>query len=108
MGGLWSSLLSLVGLGEPRWRMLGPFAQDVLWPYFIGGLLPGLAAAAVSYWLVRPLVTSYQFRRRARMLERARERLAFRSAADAAAAAPYNPATAFAIKPESLSRKADP
>lgn len=108
MGGLWSSLLSLVGLGRPQWRTLGVFAQDVLWPYFVGGLIPGLAAAAISYWLVRPLVAAYQARRRARMLERARERLATQSAADAAAAAPYNAGTAFAVEPESHSQRADP
>lgn len=32
MDGLWSSLLSVVGLGEPRWRMLGPFARDCSGP----------------------------------------------------------------------------
>ena len=44
--GLWSSLLSLVGRGEPQWGRLEPFVDYVLWPYFVGGLLPGLAAAA--------------------------------------------------------------
>lgn len=79
------------------------FRPRLLWPYFVGGLIPGLTAAVVSYWLLRPLVTAYQARRRARMLERARERLAQKSAADAAAAAPYNPETAFVAEPESRS-----
>lgn len=74
--GLWSSLLSLAGSGESQWRLLGPFLHDLMWPYFVGGLLPGIVAAVAGYYIVRPIVAAYQRRRRARMLERARERLA--------------------------------
>ena len=42
----------------------------------------GLIAAIASYYLTRPLVEAYQARRRARLLARARERLA-RQAAEA-------------------------
>ena len=63
-GGLWSSLLSLVGRGDSQWRRLEPFVDYILWPYFVGGLLPGLAAALASYLLLRPLVAAYQARRR--------------------------------------------
>ncbi len=99
--GLWSSLLSPFGLGEPRWRMLGPFARDVMWPYLVGGMIPGLAAALACYFLIRPLIAAYQARRRERMLARAHRRLAEKTAADAAAAAPYKPQTAFVAEPES-------
>jgi uncharacterized protein len=89
--GIGSSLLALVGRGESQWRRLEPFVDFVLWPYFVGGLLPGLAAAIASYWLLRPLVAAYQARRRERMLARARDRLAAeKSRADAAAGAAYN------------------
>jgi uncharacterized protein (DUF2062 family) len=74
--GLWESMLSLFGHGESQWHKLFLFVQDVLWPYFVGGLLPGLIAAIVSYYATRPLIAAYQMRRRARMLARARERLA--------------------------------
>jgi uncharacterized protein (DUF2062 family) len=74
--GLWTSLLSLVGFGESQWRLLAPFFHDLMWPYLVGGLLPGIVAAVASYYVVRPIVGAYQGRRRARMLERARERLA--------------------------------
>jgi uncharacterized protein (DUF2062 family) len=93
-GGLWSSLMSLVGRGEPQWGRLEPFVDYVLWPYFVGGLLPGLAAAAASYWLLRPLIAAYQARRRERMLARAHDRLAAEeSAADAGDGADYNRGT---------------
>ena len=29
------------GHGAPEWRKLTPFFTDVLWPYLVGGLLPG-------------------------------------------------------------------
>ena len=90
--GIWTSVLSLVGLGESQWQKLVPFFRDLLWPYFVGGLLPGIVAAVIGYYLTRPLVGAYQARRRARMLARARERLAGEeSEADAAGARPYNP-----------------
>lgn len=89
--GIWSSLLSLVGLGHSHWAQLVPFFRDVLWPYFLGGLGPGLLAAVVSYYLTRPLIAAYQLRRRTRRLERARTRLQDKSEADAGFPGPYNP-----------------
>jgi uncharacterized protein (DUF2062 family) len=85
--GLWSSLLSLVGRGEPQWSRLEPFLEYVLWPYFVGGLLPGIAAAAASYWLLRPLIAAYQARRREKRLAAAREE---KSLADDTGDAAYN------------------
>ena len=62
-------MLSLFGRGEQRVAASSsPFFRDVLWPYFVGGLLPGLVAAIVGYYLTRPLIAAYQARRRARML----------------------------------------
>lgn len=40
-------------------------------PYLVGGILPGLAAAAISYWLIGPVVAAYQERRRNRLAKRA-------------------------------------
>ena len=41
-------VLSLFGRGESEWYKLIPFLRDILWPYFVGGLLPGLAAAVLT------------------------------------------------------------
>jgi len=77
--GLWDSLLSLFGYGESEWYKVGHFIEDVIWPYFVGGILPGLVAAIASYYVTRPLVAAYQLRRRNKMLQRAHERLARQS-----------------------------
>lgn len=70
--GLWDGALSLFGHGEAHWGKLAAFFQDVLWPYFVGGLLPGLVAAIASYLLIRPLIAAYQAARRMRLARRAR------------------------------------
>lgn len=72
--GLWQSLLSLVGYGDSQWHKLTLFIEDVLLPYCVGGLLPGLVAAIASYYLARPLIAAYQARRRLRMRRKARRR----------------------------------
>jgi hypothetical protein len=40
-------------------------------PYLVGGILPGLATAAISYWLIGPVVAAYQERRRKHLTDRA-------------------------------------
>ncbi|QIE56396.1 DUF2062 domain-containing protein [Pikeienuella piscinae] len=50
--------------------------KSLVIPYFVGGLIPGLIAAVASYFIVRPLVATYQRRRRARLIARARARIA--------------------------------
>lgn len=54
-------------------------------PYFVGGFLPGMATAVASFFLIRPIVSTYQKRRRARMMSRAKNRIAAQKASDDAA-----------------------
>lgn len=44
-------------------------------PYLIGGLAPGFVTAVGSYLIMRPLVATYQGRRRVRLMSRAKERI---------------------------------
>lgn len=67
---LWAVARSPFGYGAPDWGKLGAVFSDVMLPYFVGGLLPGLAAAAASYALTRPLIAAYQAARRARLARR--------------------------------------
>jgi len=74
--GLWQGVRSLFGHGEPDWNKLASLFSDVLWPYFVGGLGPGLLAAGASYCVARPLIAAYQAARRARLAARMRDRAA--------------------------------
>ncbi len=49
------------------WRGLSEFWHEVYWPYMVGGLLPGVIAATVCYYLSVPLITAYQNRRRKKL-----------------------------------------
>lgn len=73
--GIWETVLSLFGIGTSQWSKLHLFFYDMVWPYFVGGLLPGILASVIGYYLVRPIVAAYQERRRTKMLARAKERL---------------------------------
>jgi uncharacterized protein (DUF2062 family) len=54
----------------------GYFFHRIFVPYGIGGILPGLACAAVSYYAIRPIVAVYQKRRRGRLIAATRDRVA--------------------------------
>ncbi|MBB5223257.1 hypothetical protein HNP73_003204 [Amaricoccus macauensis] len=88
-GALWQSSLALAGLGHSQWGHVVPFLRDVFWPYLIGGIGPGVAASVASYYLLVPLVTTYQLHRRKRMQERAHQRLRQKSEADGPRAGAY-------------------
>ncbi len=72
--GFGESLLALAGFGESYWERLLPLLDDVVLPYAVGGLLPGLVTSAAFYFLLRPLVAAFQARRRGRRLARVRTR----------------------------------
>ncbi|MRX49589.1 DUF2062 domain-containing protein [Paracoccus sp. S-4012] len=81
---LWRSFASLVGPGPAEWAGLGEFWGTIFLPYFLGGALIGLPAAAVGYYLTVPVVRAYQRRRLTRAVARARREAAAREAAAAA------------------------
>jgi hypothetical protein len=66
IGGLRDGLLSLFGLATADWRKLAVLFDDVLLPYALGGLIPGVVAAIAAYWIARPIIRAHQRRRRAR------------------------------------------
>ena len=48
---------------------------ELVVPYFVGGFFPGVVCAVISYLLIKPLVKTYQSRRRAKLLKSAKARL---------------------------------
>lgn len=64
-----------------EWAGLGQFFDSVFLPYLVGGLVPGIIAGLVGYYVTLPIVTAYQNRRRHQLksrLEAIRARLAAR------------------------------
>ncbi len=49
---------------EPDWHGLAIFYDEVFFPYLVGGLIPGVIAASVCYYLSVPLIRAYQHRRK--------------------------------------------
>jgi hypothetical protein len=66
-GDLKDNLIALVTDRDADWQGLALFYGEVFYPYMVGGILPGLAAGAVGYWLSVPLIRAYQQRRRAKI-----------------------------------------
>lgn len=71
---LWRNLMSLFTDDTPNWTNFLEFYRDVFIPYLVGGIVPGVIAATVCYYLTIPLVEAYQNRRRAKLKKRLAER----------------------------------
>ena len=48
---------------ETDWSGLSIFWTEVFYPYLIGGILPGIIAATIAYYLSVPVIRAYQKRR---------------------------------------------
>ncbi len=56
---LWAYIID-----SPRdWTHLRIFWDDVFYPYTIGGIIPGIIAGVIAYYVSLPLITAYQKRR---------------------------------------------
>jgi uncharacterized protein len=67
---LWANIRSIFGYEPSSWDGLVEFAKEVFLPYLIGGIIPGLITAALFYIFSKPLIATYQKRRRLKQLER--------------------------------------
>ncbi|QDY68189.1 DUF2062 domain-containing protein [Qingshengfaniella alkalisoli] len=83
-GEVWVNLTNIL-TGQPtHWERLKVFFTGVFLPYYIGGLIPGVIAGAVSYYLTCPIVEAYQKRRAKMLRERLQARLKAKLAHDKA------------------------
>jgi uncharacterized protein (DUF2062 family) len=64
---LWATVQSWFGYGPSMLDGLLLFLDDVFLPYLIGGVIPGIVFAAISYWIMGPIVAAYQERRRTKL-----------------------------------------
>ncbi|NOD65304.1 MULTISPECIES: DUF2062 domain-containing protein [unclassified Ruegeria] len=83
IGDLKNNFLALFTDRVADWRGLDQFYDDVFFPYMIGGIIPGIVAGVICYYLSLPLILTYQQRRRARIKAKFEEikRLAEKSTA---------------------------
>lgn len=63
-GDLWHNFLAVFTHENADWHGLALFYDEVFYPYMIGGIVPGVIAATVCYYLAVPLISAYQNRRR--------------------------------------------
>ena len=61
---MWGTVKSWFGYGPSMLDGFLAFLDEVFLPYLIGGLLPGLLCALLSYVVLGPVVAAYQDRRR--------------------------------------------
>lgn len=61
---LWSNLWASVTGRDVDWTGLTVFYQEIFFPYLVGGIMPGVIAATVAYYLSVPLIRAYQHRRK--------------------------------------------
>lgn len=63
-GDLWHNLLAIFTPEKADWHQLGVFYDEVFFPYMVGGILPGVIAGTIAYYVSVPLLRAYQNRRR--------------------------------------------
>jgi len=62
-GQLWHNFMSIFDGRVAEWDRLEAFFNGIFLPYLVGGLIPGIAAALISYYMTVPLVRAYHNRR---------------------------------------------
>ncbi|WP_299900513.1 DUF2062 domain-containing protein [uncultured Ruegeria sp.] len=67
IGDLKNNFLALFTDRVADWHGLSQFYDDVFYPYMIGGIIPGVVAGVICYYLSLPLILTYQQRRRAKI-----------------------------------------
>lgn len=60
---LWHNFNALFTDAKSDWHGLSIFYDEVFFPYLVGGVLPGILAATVCYYLCVPVIRAYQKRR---------------------------------------------
>lgn len=72
---LWTNLRAVFTGQQADWSRLAEFYDDVFYPYMIGGILPGIVAGLVCYYLSVPVIRAYQKRRNKGVLKARLRRL---------------------------------
>lgn len=63
-GDMWHNFVALFTPERMEWGGLLAFFHEVFYPYLVGGILPGILCATISYYVMVPVLYAYQKRRR--------------------------------------------
>jgi len=66
-GDLWHNFFAMFTDRVADWHGLRIFYDEVFYPYLIGGIIPGILAATIAYYLSVPVIRAYQKSRSARI-----------------------------------------
>ena len=66
-GDLWHNFMAVFTDQVASWHELKVFWDTVVWPWTVGGIIPGLLCGIVCYYLSVPVIRAYQNRRAARL-----------------------------------------
>lgn len=64
---LWHNLAAVFTGDTPDWHGLHIFYDEVFFPYMVGGVIPGILAATICYYLALPVIQAYQNRRKGKL-----------------------------------------
>lgn len=81
-----NNFLALFTNADADWSNLDGFYHSIFLPYLVGGIIPGIIAGLIVYYLSVPLITVYQNRRRGRLkkkLDEIRKKAAKKADAEA-------------------------
>lgn len=67
---LWDNFLAMFTSAKADWSHLRVFYDEVFFPYLIGGILPGILAGLICYYLSVPVIRAYQNRRKGLIKEK--------------------------------------
>ena len=61
---LWDNFIAIFTPDRTDWSHLKIFYDEVFFPYMVGGVLPGMIAGTIAYYVSLPLITAFQNRRK--------------------------------------------
>lgn len=61
---LWLNLKAWLTGAPTDWTGLHVFYDEIFFPYLVGGIVPGVITATISYYLSVPVIRAYQHRRK--------------------------------------------
>lgn len=70
---LWHNFLAIFTPEKMEWAGLKVFYDEFFFPFMIGGIIPGIIAGTVCYYLSVPLIRAYQKRRRKQLENKLRQ-----------------------------------